>query len=101
MRGVGLRSMELTAFLDAHLVIVKIFQYRPQQTPSSKSINHPGLAHIAFAVDDIDAARTAVLEAGGEIVGERTSVEIPNAGTITFQYLSDPEGNIIEIQKWN
>ena len=79
---------------------LEIFQYRPQQSHSSKLINQPGLAHIAFAVDDVDAARTAVLDAGGDIVGEQTTVEIPHAGTITFQYLADPEGNIIEVQKW-
>jgi predicted enzyme related to lactoylglutathione lyase len=79
---------------------LEIFSYYPQYARSTKLINHPGLAHLAFAVDDVDAARYAVLDAGGEIVGERTTVEIPNAGIITFQYLSDPEGNIIEVQKW-
>jgi catechol-2,3-dioxygenase len=27
-------------------------------------------------------------------------VDIPDAGIITFIYMTDPEGNIIELQKW-
>jgi len=28
------------------------------------------------------------------------TVNIPDAGTITFIYMTDPEGNIIELQRW-
>jgi catechol-2,3-dioxygenase len=28
------------------------------------------------------------------------TVEIRDAGTITLIYMTDPEGNIIELQKW-
>jgi predicted enzyme related to lactoylglutathione lyase len=57
--------------------------------------------YIAFAVDDVEAARKAVLDAGGGNVGEVVSVEIAKAGAITFVYLTDPEGNIIELQHWS
>ena len=33
-------------------------------------------------------------------VGDLVTAEITNAGTITFVYMTDPEGNIIELQKW-
>ena len=79
---------------------LEIFQYNQHQTRQIKAVNQLGFGHIAFAVDDIEAARDAVLEAGGGTVGKLTTVNIPNAGTITFVYLTDPERNIIELQKW-
>lgn len=79
---------------------LEIFQYNKAESRSSKPINQPGFAHIAFEVDDVEAAREEVLAAGGGSVGEIVTAEITNAGTITFVYLTDPEGNIIELQKW-
>jgi predicted enzyme related to lactoylglutathione lyase len=79
---------------------LEIFQYnRAQQRPET-AINRPGLAHLAFEVEDVGAAREAVIAAGGACVGEMVTVEIPGAGRITFVYMTDPEGNIIELQKW-
>jgi predicted enzyme related to lactoylglutathione lyase len=52
-------------------------------------------------VKDVAAAREAVLEAGGGALGDLVSVEIPDAGVITVVYLTDPEGNIIELQQWS
>lgn len=80
---------------------LEIFQYTPEGEKTCNAINRPGLAHLAFAVDDVPAARDAVLAAGGGVVGEMTTVAIPNAGTITFVYLTDPEGNILELQQWS
>jgi predicted enzyme related to lactoylglutathione lyase len=80
---------------------LEIFQYNHDQERNLKAVNQSGFAHIAFAIDDVVAARDAVLEAGGGIVGQLTTVKIPNAGTITFIYVTDPEGNIIELQKWS
>ena len=61
--------------------------------------SRPGLGHIAFAVEDVKAVGESVLAAGGGEVGEVVNVEIPGAGDIEFAYLTDPEGNIIEIQR--
>lgn len=80
---------------------LEIFQYRPEHPPSPKSINRPGLAHLAFAVDDVATAQEAVLAAEGEAVGEMVTLEIPGAGSVTFVYVTDPEGNIIELQRWS
>ena len=46
--------------------------------------NRPGFGHIAFAVDDVRAARDAVLAAGGAAVGTIEVVRLPEAGTITW-----------------
>jgi predicted enzyme related to lactoylglutathione lyase len=58
------------------------------------------LAHLAFAVDDVETARQAVLAAGGGAVGQTVTVTIAGKRGITFAYLTDPEGNIIEVQRW-
>jgi len=52
-------------------------------------------------VDDVEAAQAAVLEAGGAAVGELVALDVPGAGRIVFVYVTDPEGNIIELQKWS
>jgi predicted enzyme related to lactoylglutathione lyase len=80
---------------------LEIFQYRQQLEPQETAINRPGFAHIAFAVDDVQAAREVVIKAGGGVVGEVVNVTIPGAGEITFVYMTDPEGNIIELQQWS
>ncbi|MHC4168369.1 MAG: VOC family protein [Planctomycetota bacterium] len=79
---------------------LEIFQYNNAQERPETAINRPGFAHMAFGVDDVEAARKEILAAGGGCVGDVVTAEITNAGTITFVYLTDPEGNIIELQKW-
>jgi predicted enzyme related to lactoylglutathione lyase len=59
----------------------------------------PGLGHLAFSVADVEAVRDVVLETGGGEVGEVVSVEIKEVGSLEFAYLTDPEGNIIEVQR--
>jgi predicted enzyme related to lactoylglutathione lyase len=80
---------------------LEIFRYDPLEERQKTAINRPGFAHIAFTVDDLKSARDAVVAAGGGVLGELVSTEIPGAGTITFIYATDPEGNIIELQhRW-
>jgi predicted enzyme related to lactoylglutathione lyase len=80
---------------------LEIFQYNHQEERPKTAINRPGFAHIAFAVDDVESARDAVIAAGGGVVGEVVSVQVSGAGRVTFVYLTDPEGNIIELQSWS
>ena len=76
-------------------------QVCPAEKRPETAINRPGLAHLAFEVDDVEAARDAVIAAGGGCVGDLVAAEIPGAGTVKMVYLTDPEGNIIELQKWD
>lgn len=78
---------------------LEIFQYKPQGEHPETAANRPGFAHIAFMVDDVPAARDAVIAAGGGTIGETVNVDIPGVGEITFVYATDSEGNIIELQK--
>ncbi|HUX75598.1 MAG TPA: VOC family protein [Anaerolineae bacterium] len=80
---------------------LEIFQYNHEEERPETAVNRPGFAHIAFAVDDVKAARDAVVAAGGGTVGQVVSLEVPGAGTVTFVYLTDPEGNILELQHWS
>jgi len=96
VRGVHLR---LPGYGDDGPTL-EIFQYNIAQKRLETAINRPGLAHLAFEVDDVEAARDEVITAGGECVGELVTVGIPDAGRIMFVYMTDPEGNIIELQKW-
>jgi len=79
---------------------VEIFQYDHEEKRLPAAANRPGYGHIAFAVDDVNAARDAVIAAGGGTLGDTVTVEISSAGRITFVYATDPEGNVIELQSW-
>ena len=96
VRGIHLR---LPGFGDSGPTL-EIFEYNRAEKRLETAINRPGFAHMAFEVDDVEAARDEVLAAGGGCVGDLVTAKITNAGTITFVYVTDPEGNIIELQKW-
>lgn len=97
IRGIHLR---LPGFGDDGPTL-EIFEYSQQRQRPGIAINRAGLAHIAFAVSDVQATLDAVLAAGGGAVGKLVTVKVPGAGTITFVYATDPEGNIIELQHWS
>ncbi len=80
---------------------IEIFQYNPQGTPRHVAANNPGYAHIAFLVDDVPKFREKVLAAGGKAVGETVTLTIAPRANVTVCYLTDPEGNIIELQSWS
>jgi predicted enzyme related to lactoylglutathione lyase len=77
---------------------IEIFTYSDQLARPAIAANRPGFAHIAFAVRSVPDARAAVLAAGGKPVGEVVTVTIATGKQITWCYVTDPEGNIIELQ---
>ena len=80
---------------------LEILQYSQEEERPDTASNRPGFTHIAFEVDDVEAAKDAIVAAGGGTVGEVVSLEISGAGIVTLAYLTDPEGNIIEMQRWS
>jgi predicted enzyme related to lactoylglutathione lyase len=105
--GTGLQAVRLRG---AHLRLpgyggsgptLEIFQYDPAGEGGPAPVNRPGFGHIAFAVADVAAARDEVLSAGGATVGELVALPVAGAGVVTFAYVRDPEGNIIELQSWS
>ena len=64
-------------------------------------VNRPGFQHIAFAVPAVAEARAQVLAAGGETVGEIVTLQTADGRYVTWTYVTDPEGNIVELQSWS
>ena len=65
--------------------------------------NRTGLRHIALetgSAEELVKLRDSVLEHGGAGLGELTEKVIDGLGTVTFIYMTDPEGNIIELIHW-
>ena len=79
---------------------LEIFQYSYLENKPETVANRPGYTHIAFSVNSVQAVRDAVIQEGGRDLGRIVTHEIPGAGEITFTYMTDPEGNIIELQQW-
>lgn len=79
---------------------LEVFQFEPCESSEPRLLNRPGLAHLAFEVDDVAAKREEVLEAGGCELGQIVTIDIPGAGRLTLIYMRDPEGNIVELQRW-
>ncbi len=97
LRGVHLR---LPGYGDSGPT-VEIFQYNQLADRPTTAVNRPGWGHLAFAVEDVAAARTEVLAAGGQPVGDVVTLQIASGAKVTWCYVSDPEGNVIELQAWS
>jgi catechol 2,3-dioxygenase-like lactoylglutathione lyase family enzyme len=64
-------------------------------------VNRPGWGHIAFEVASVEAAREVVIHAGGAAIGEVVCLTTAAGRRVTWCYVTDPEGNIIELQSWS
>ncbi|HWN65450.1 MAG TPA: VOC family protein [Candidatus Binatus sp.] len=80
---------------------LEIFSYEDTSDKQLPMPNEPGFAHIAFAVDDVEQALETVISAGGGSVGEIATTEVDGVGSLQVVYARDPEGNIVELQKWS
>lgn len=79
---------------------LEIYGYETSLEPLSTAANRRGWGHIAFVVDDVAAGREAVLAADGSAVGEVVTLETADRRRVTWCYVTDPEGNIVELQAW-
>ena len=98
---------------------LELFQYEPSLERGSGAVNQPGFAHLAFEVSRdaedsgeatggaargdsaVDKAVAHVLSAGGSRVGKTVSLSVSETTKVTFAYVTDPEGNVIELQSWS
>jgi predicted enzyme related to lactoylglutathione lyase len=106
-RGTGVPDAHLTGI---HLRLpghgdrgptLEIYGYSATEPRPAAVANREGIGHIAFEVDDVAAAARLVVARGGGLVGDVTSSEVPGVGLLTFVYVADPEGNIVELQAWD
>ncbi len=96
-RGMHLR---LPGYTD-NAPTLEIFEYEPSLEKPETKVNRQGYGHIAFAVDSVEATLALVLEHGGGQVGELVTLTRADGQSVTVVYASDPEGNVIELQKWS
>lgn len=80
---------------------LEIFQSNQNDPGLPSRLVRPGFAHVAFEVPDVAAKRQEVLQWGGREIGELVTLDIPGAGLLTLIYMTDPEGNIVELQRWH
>lgn len=98
-RIVGLDGVRVdTAMLrtpDGHggIELVKFHSPPTQGGNSHAPANTPGLRHLAFAVEDIDAVVAGLQARGTELVGELVRYE----DSYRLCYVRGPEGIIIEL----
>lgn len=97
VRGVHLR---LPGHGD-HGPTIEIYTYATVEERLTAAANRLGFGHIAFAVDDVPAAREGVLAAGGRVVGDIVTLTTATGSRVTWCYVTDPEDNMIELQAWS
>ena len=105
-RATGLNDAHLTG---AHLRLpghgdngptLEMYSYDEIAEGGIAAANRTGWGHIAFAVDDVETARAAVLAAGGGSFGETVTLQTADGRRVTWCYVTDPEGNVVELQSW-
>jgi predicted enzyme related to lactoylglutathione lyase len=100
VKGARLQGMHLRLPGPQDGPTLEIFQYSPLADGPLPAVNRPGFAHIAFAVDSVSDARDQVLAAGGQPVGDVVTLTTSIGSRVTWCYVTDPEGNIVELQRW-
>jgi predicted enzyme related to lactoylglutathione lyase len=106
-RGTGVRGSELHGIhlrmpgYDDNGPTLEIYSYSIQKKGIVPAVNRPGFGHIALSVVDVIKAQEIILQAGGKAVGRIVTLQTSTGATVTWCYVTDPEGNIIELQSWS
>lgn len=77
---------------------LELFSYDRLSDEGKKRINRPGWSHIAFRVNDVTEAVREATSLGAALIGEVVTTAVGNDKYVTWCYMTDPEGNIFEIQ---
>jgi len=105
--GTGLKGAHLTG---AHFRLpgygeggptLEIYNYEQLEDSLKPAVNRLGFGHLAFEVDDVQEARKLVESNGGGVIGEIVTLTTITGSKVTWCYMTDPEGNIIELQSWS
>jgi predicted enzyme related to lactoylglutathione lyase len=102
--GTGLKGAHLSG---AHLRLpgygasgptIEIYNYNRLEPRPATAVNRPGFGHIAFEVENVEAARQEVEANGGGAVGKIVTLTTKAGTRVTWCYMTDPKGNVIELQ---
>ena len=80
---------------------LEIFSYHPALKKQNRKVNTSGITHIAFEVDDVHKMQKKVIENNGKKIGKIITLKRSDGKKVTWCYVKDPEGNMIELQKWH
>jgi predicted enzyme related to lactoylglutathione lyase len=80
---------------------LEIFSYKPTLVKQNRKVNTPGITHLAFEVRDVQKLFKKVIANGGKKVGKIITLSRADGKKVTWCYVKDPEGNMIELQKWH
>lgn len=105
--GTGLKGAHLTGVhlrlpgYDENGPTLELYSYDQLESHFEPAVNRPGFGHIAFDVDDVREAHKLVEAHGGDSLGEIVTLSTKAGSKVTWCYMTDPEGNIIELQSWS
>lgn len=105
-RGMGVPEASIEGLdlrlpgLGDHGPILEIFSLAGAVSRRGE-VAETGLMHIAFSVDDVNETLDRVVAAGGSLLGDIAELRVEEVGVATMVYARDPEGNVIEIQRWD
>jgi glyoxylase I family protein len=81
---------------------LEIFSYEVMAPdPGTATPHRAGWGHIAIMVPDVPAAQEAVVAGGGAILGDAVTMATKDGRRLTWGYVRDPDGNILELQTWH
>jgi predicted enzyme related to lactoylglutathione lyase len=106
-RGTGVQGSELHGVhlrmpgYDDNGPTLEIYSYSIQKEGTVPTVNRPGFGHLALSVVDVTKAQEVVLQAGGKAIGEIVTLHTSTGAKVTWCYVTDLEGNIIELQSWS
>ena len=84
---VGLSAVYLVR--DGLVLELLTFDRPGNQPARERPFTEPGLTHLSFTVDDVEAACGAVVEHGGDVLGDT------NLGVAVM--VRDPDGQLLEL----
>jgi catechol 2,3-dioxygenase-like lactoylglutathione lyase family enzyme len=84
--------------------LLELIEYAdPIDDTAPPAPNRTGLRHIAIetgSAEELARLHDLVIEHGGSGLGDISENHIDGLGTVTFVYMTDPEGNIVELLNW-
>jgi catechol 2,3-dioxygenase-like lactoylglutathione lyase family enzyme len=86
------------ALLGGHNVALELFQYltpAPGPAEADRPVNRPGITHLGFAVENLDAEYERLTRAGVRFHAPPT--DAASDSPIRAVYGRDPEGNVFEL----